>query len=493
MQAESKWQKVQGSRQPARACEGVAVALVFMALAACSAPPPAGREASPTNGPAENLADVRAIAKEAYIYGYPLVDNYRVLHATTVNRGGSGFKAPFNTIASRDRVATPDDTTVQTPNSDTPYSNLALDLRAEPVVLILPAIDQARYYSVQLIDLYTHNYSYLGTRATGNGGGAFLVAGPGWSGDKPKGITEVIRTETELAQAVYRTQLFNPADIGNVKTIQARYLVQPLSAFLGQPAPAAAAPIAFIDPLTIEQQRSSLDVFRIVNFVLQFCPTHPSETELMARFARIGVGRGQAFDAARLALEVRQAMEAGIKDAWEQFGVLKTRVDAKEVKSGEVFGTREFLKNNYLYRMAGVVLGIYGNSAVEAMYPAYMVDADGAKLDGAAGRYTLRFAPSQLPPVNAFWSLTMYELPSSLLTRNPLDRYLINSPMLPQLTKDQDGGLTLYIQHASPGKAREANWLPAPKGPFWMALRLYLPHAQAIDGTWKEPPLKRMR
>ena len=469
------------------------VAAIALAAACGSPRPPAESTAAPAVGAASaELDEMRAIAKEAYIYGYALVDNYRVLHATSVNRGGPAFKAPFNTIANRERVATPDDTTVQTPNSDTPYSNLALDLRAEPIVITLPAIEQRRYYSVQLIDLYTHNYAYLGTRTTGNGGGTFLVAGPSWTGEKPSGVTDVIRTETELAQAVFRTQLFDAADIGKVKAIQAGYLVQPLSAFLGRPAPAAAASIAFTDPLTVEQQRSSPDVFRILNFVLQFCPTHPSETELMARFERIGVGRGLTFDTARLAPDVRQAMEAGIKEAWEEFGALKARVDAREVKSGEVFGTRAFLKNNYLYRMAGVVLGIYGNSAEEAMYPAYMVDAGGAKLDGAAGRYTLRFAPGQLPPVNAFWSLTMYELPSSLLTRNPLNRYLINSPMLPHLAKDQDGGLTLYIQHESPGKSREANWLPAPKGPFWMALRLYLPQAQAIDGRWKEPPLARL-
>ena len=155
-----------------------------------------------------------------------------------------------------------------------------------------------------------------------------------------------------------------------------------------------------------------------------------------------------------------------------------------------MFGTREYLKNNYLYRMAAAVLGIYGNSKQEAMYPMYHVDADGQKLDGA-NRYTLRFAPGQLPPVNAFWSLTMYELPSSLLVANPLNRYLINSPMLPQFKKDADGGLTLLIQNESPGADKEANWLPAPKGPFWMAMRLYWPKAEAIEGKWKQPPVVR--
>jgi hypothetical protein len=158
------------------------------------------------------------------------------------------------------------------------------------------------------------------------------------------------------------------------------------------------------------------------------------------------------------------------------------------VKSGDMFGTREYLKNNYLNRMAGAVLGIYGNSKQEAMYPIYAVDAKQQKLDGSK-RYALRFAPGQLPPVNAFWSVTMYELPTSLLVANPINRYLINSPMLPSLKKDPDGGVTLLIQNESPGKDNEANWLPAPKGPFVMAMRLYWPKEEAIEGKWIAPPL----
>ena len=190
--------------------------------------------------------------------------------------------------------------------------------------------------------------------------------------------------------------------------------------------------------------------------------------------------------------DIREALEQGIADAWADFADLMKRVDAGEVTSGQLFGTRESLQNNYLYRMAGAVVGIYGNSKAEAMYPKYNVDADGQLLDGSH-RYMLRFAPGQLPPVNAFWSLTMYELPSSLLVANPLNRYLINSPMLPQLEKDPDGGLTLIIQNDSPGTDKEANWLPAPKEPFTMALRLYWPKDEALTGQWTAPPLQRMQ
>jgi hypothetical protein len=160
------------------------------------------------------------------------------------------------------------------------------------------------------------------------------------------------------------------------------------------------------------------------------------------------------------------------------------------VTSGDVFGTREYLKNNYLYRMGAAVMGIYGNAKLEAMYPVYGVDFDGKKLDGA-NRYTMRFAPGQLPPVNAFWSLTMYELPKSLLVANPINRYLLNSPMLPQLQRDADGGLTLLIQNESPGKDKEANWLPAPKGPFIMYMRLYWPKDEAVEGKWTAPKLRK--
>jgi len=171
---------------------------------------------------------------------------------------------------------------------------------------------------------------------------------------------------------------------------------------------------------------------------------------------------------------------------------VKAEMETGRVTSGDTFGTREYLKNNYLYRFAAAVIGIYGNSKQEAMYPLYRVDASGQTFDGSEHHYTLRFAPGQLPPVHAFWSLTMYELPSSLLSANPLDRYLINSSMLPNLARDADGGITLYIQHNSPGKAKEANWLPAPKGPFWVAMRLYWPKQEALDGSWKAPGIQRV-
>ena len=435
-------------------------------------------------------ADARAIAKEAYIYGFPMVDNYRVEHAYFVDRQSPEFKAPWNQITNIPRVFTPADTAVQTPNSDTPYSWLGVDLRAEPIVLTLPPIEKQRYFSVQLTDAYTFNFAYLGTRTTGNDGGSFAIAGPNWKGPLPKGVKKVIHSETELIIVVYRTQLFDPDDLANVKKVQASYKVEPLSAFLGTPAPKAAPIIDFIQPLTPEAQKTSLEFFNILNFVLQFCPTVPSEKALMARFAKIGVGGGMTFDPGKLSPEIKAAIEQGRADAWANFAGGVKLLDDGTLTSGDLFGTREAMKNNYLYRMLGTI-GIYGNSKQEALYPIYRIDSAGQKLSGAS-RYTMRFAPHQLPPVHAFWSLTMYELPASLLVANPINRYLINSPMLPQLERDADGGLTLLIQNESPGKDKEANWLPAPNGPFAMYMRLYYPEQAALDGKWKAPPLQQV-
>lgn len=437
-------------------------------------------------------AEARAIAKDAYIYGYPMVDGYRVQYTYMVDRQSPEFKAPWNQICNIARVFTPDDTAIVSPNSDTPYSMFGADLRAEPIVLTVPPIEKNRYFSIQLIDQYTFNFDYIGSRTTGNDGGSFLLAGPHWKGQTPKGIKQVFHCETDLAFCVYRTQLFAPGDLDNVKKIQSGYKVQPLSEFLGKPAPRAAPAIDFIKPLTPETQKTSIAFFNILDFILNFCPTQPSEQKLMARFARIGVGAGKNFDAGKLSPEIKTAIEQGITDAWAEFAAFKKEnFDTGKVTSGDVFGTRQYLKNNYLYRMTAGVVGLYGNSKQEAIYPFYFADSDKQPLVGT-NRYTVHFAASKLPPVNAFWSLTMYGLPQSLLVANPINRYLINSPMLPNLQRDPDGGLTLLIQNESPGKDKQANWLPAPKGPFVMAMRLYWPKQAALDGEWTAPPAKRV-
>jgi hypothetical protein len=436
--------------------------------------------------------DARAIAKDATIYGVPMLENYRIQYSYFVNRNDPDFKAPWNTLNNVARVFTPSDKAIQTPNSDTPYSQLGADLRAEPLVLTVSAVEKGRYYSLQFVDMYTYNFAYVGSRATGDDAGSFLLAGPRWKGEKPEGIKAVIRSETDFAFVLYRTQLFDPSDLEKVKKIQADYKVQTLSEFLGQPAPPAIPAINFPKPLTLDEQKSSLKFFSLLNFLLQFCPTHPTEEALVARFARLNIGARKVFDPNALSPEMRKAVANGMTDAWNAFADFKAKeVDTGKRTAADGFGTRAMLKNDYMARMASAVLGIYGNTKDEAMYPAYFRDASGQMLNGA-NRYVLLFKQGQLPPANSFWSLTMYELPSSLLYANSINRYLINSPMLGSLKRDPDGGYTIYIQNEMPEKDFEANWLPAPKGPFWTTLRLYWPKPEALSGEWKQPSLQRV-
>lgn len=462
------------------------VVAVFALLAACATEKT--EEKSTTPPPAAVTPEqARAIAKEAYIYGFPIVDNYRVMYSYYVDKEDPEYKGGWNEIHSTARVYGPEDKAVQTPNSDTPYSMLGADLRAEPLVLTVPPIEQDRYYSLQFIDGYTYNFAYVGSRTTGNGGGKYLLAGPDWNGDKPQGIDEVIRSDTELAGVIYRTQLFGPSDLDQVKKIQAGYQVAPLSVYLNQPPPPAAPPIDFLPPLTRDQQKSSPQFFEILSFALRFAPTLPDEKDLRDRFASIGIGPDGTFDADKLTPEMRTAIEGGMADAWQEFDTFKKeKLDTGQVTSGDITGNRQTLGTNYLYRMVAAVVGIYGNSKDEAIYIGAFNDSSGAPLTGA-NKYTYRFAKDQLPPVNAFWSLTMYEMPQSLLVANPINRYLINSPMLPSLVPNPDGSYTVYIQNESPGMDKEANWLPAPKGPFQMVLRLYWPKPDALNGTWKAP------
>lgn len=435
---------------------------------------------------------IRSTAKDAYLYGFPMVEGYKTLHAQALEQGGPNYKAPFNHIGNTAKVFTPKDTAIVTPNSDTPYSMMWMDLRAEPLVLTLPEIDPSRFYHVQLIDLFTHNFDYLGQRTTGSKGGHFLIAGPDWKGEPPAGIDKALRCETRIAYAVYRTQLFGPDDIGNVKRIQAGYKVQTLSAFLGAPAPAAAPPIAWPKP-ELPAMTTTAAIFRYMNFLLTFCPPHPSETQTLDRFAAVGIGAGKPFDETALAPDVRKAYEGGIADGVEAFDEFKrTKVDTRKVSTADMFGTREHLQNNYLYRYAAARMGIFGNSGEEAIYHGYFVDSSGAPLNAAQKRYSVTFAQGKLPPANAFWSMTMYDGKTQLLVDNPLDRYLINSPMLPQLKTDASGGVTLLVQHARPEGDAQANWLPAPDGPFFLVLRLYRPRPEAISGAWDVPPLMQL-
>jgi len=444
--------------------------------------------------PAPGIAEVKAIAEEGFIYGLPLVMNYGVMYEYIVDKNSGQWKAPFNTIYNEHRVFTYEDTAIPTPNSDTPYSLLWMDLRAEPMVISVPAVDKKRYYSVMLNDGSTYNYGYIGSRATGSDAGDYLVAGPKWKGDVPPGIRKVFQSGSDYSLAAFRTQLFNAADMPNVIKVQDGYKAQPLSAYLKQPAPPAAPDVTWPK---FDKDLVKTEFFEFLDTALQTIPAAPDEEAIRAKLASIGIGPGKKFAFKDLSLEHKAAILLGMKEGdgkvSEKAAAIGKSINGWSV--GSAFGDRDFYKGDWLLRAAAARAGIYGNDAVEAMYPMTKTLPDGKELDGAKGKYTLTFAKDQFPPVNAFWSVTMYDAKNQLLVKNPINRYLINSPMLSGMKKNKDGSLTLYIQKDSPGKDKESNWLPAPDGPIYLVMRLYWPKAEPPSilppgtGTWNPPAL----
>ncbi len=420
------------------------------------------------------------IAQEAFIYGYPIVDGYNVLYNYTLDKASGEYKAPFNQVGHNRNVATPDDRAVVSMNVDTPYSFAWLDLRAEPQVLTVPSFEEKRYVSVQLIDLYTYIVGYISPRTNGHGGGDFLVAGPDWRGEPPAGVKAVFHSPTQFVLALYRTQLLSPEDIDRVHALQNQYQVCGLSAYEGAPPPPA-LPFAEVRPIDVRRESESLEFFTILNAMLAYMPVLNDEIALRRSFSEIGLVPGAPFAAPDEA--TREALVEGMRQ-----GLQAMYGRAQTVRSSaEIFGSREQLGNDYLSRAVGTLLGIYGNAAEEYLGVGYQTDADGRPFDGNR-RYTIKFAADGLPPVGAFWSITAYNADKFLL-RNPIDRYVINSVMLPSLRRDADGGFTLYLQHESPGTEREANWLPVSADAFNLAFRTYQPGPAIMDGTWQAPPV----
>src|SRR5580765_5266267 len=442
--------------------------------------------------------EAKAIAEEGFIYGLPIVMNYAVMYEYSVDKGNAEYKAPFNQIKNEARVFTYKDTAIVTPNSDTPYSFLWMDLRAEPMVLTVPTVEKGRYYAVQLEDGNCFNYGYIGSRATGNEPGDYMVAGPDWKGETPAGIKKVFHSTTQFSIAGYRTQLFNPEDMPNVIKVQSGYKAQPLSAFLKQPAPPAAPAIDFPK---INSELAKTNFFDYLDFSLQFAPAGPEEIAIREKLARLGIGAGKTFDFNSLSPEQKAAVVEGMKagEAEVEDGVknIGTKINGWHIAS--IAGDRAFFNGDWLKRAEGAKAGIYGNDAVEAMYPLAIALPDGEPLDGSKHNYTLTFPDGQFPPVNAFWSVTMYDGKTQFLIKNPINRYLINSPMLPNMKKNADGSLTLYIQKDSPGKDKESNWLPAPNDLIYLVMRLYNPKTERPsilppgEGTWKPPGIVKTK
>ncbi len=443
------------------------------------------------------IRETKAIAEEAFIYGLPLVMYYTSTYELFVDTTSSQYKAPIGTLTNEARVFTPKDTAVITPNSDTPYSLMEVDLRAEPTVISVPAVPKPRYYSVQLTDANTFNYGYMGSRTTGTEAGDYMVVGPEWKGETPPGIRQVFHSTTPFSVIIFRTQLFNAEDLPNVVKIQSGYKVQPLSAYLNQPAPPKPAPINY---LKANAEIAKKEFWELLDFALQYAPPGPEEVEIRAKMASIGIGAGKQFDMKDLSLAHKAEVLLGMKsgnDAVEKYIATGGAV-INGWNVGSFFGDRAFYNGDWLKRAAAAKGGIFGNSAIEAMYPLTRVLPGGEAMDGSKHNYTLTFAKGETPPVNAFWSVTMYDGKSQFLIDNPINRYLINSPMLPAMKSNPDGSVTLYIQKDSPGKDNESNWLPAPDGTIYLVMRLYWPKENppsilpAGKGSWRPPAVVKV-
>ncbi|MFD2941330.1 DUF1254 domain-containing protein [Flavobacterium notoginsengisoli] len=450
----------------------------FLALTACKKDQ--SKEKQDISDKTPSADSITAIAKEAWIYGYPIFYNYKTIYANALDKKHAAY-AGFNKFKSFASSATPADTLVITINNDTPYSMAALDVSSEPVVLEVPKIENDRYYVMQFVDLYTFNYEYIGTRATGNNPGKYLIAGPDWKGETPQGINKVLHSETNLIFLVGRTQLRDPSDVANLKKIQAQYKIIPLHEFTKQAAP----PVKKYNlplPVWKESDYSSPEFINVLNSLLQYANEDSSEKELRARFAKIGIVPGVAFDSSKYPPETIKAIEKGIEEGKQE---LESNL-ASLKDFGNLFGTRAELKNNYLNRAVAAAAGIYGNTTIEAVYTGSTNDKDKQPLLGN-NKYILKFSKKDLPEAKYFWSITMYNLPKRFLVPNPINRYSIGNKTK-GLKFEPNGDLNIYLQSTSPGKDKESNWLPTPReGNFMFVTRIYGPQPDVINNVWKMP------
>jgi hypothetical protein len=445
--------------------------------------------------------EAKQIAKEAYVYGFPLVVNYKTMYNYTLNEKSHEYKAAFNEKSCEARVFTPNDKSIVTPNSDTPYCMFWLDIKNDPIVLSVPEIRDDRYYSFQFIDLYTHNFAYLGTLTSGDKAGKYLIAKQGWKGEKPEEISDILYSETDLFFVIVRTQLMNVKDLSNVQAIQDQYQIQELSSFLGK------------EPFKSEKIENYIEwndgdefsaaSLNYMNFMLNLTSPVATEIELRNKFAKLGIGTEKGFDIDSFDEETQNAIEEGVKEGLKEMTDFAASVSKDPLASAKIYGTRDFLTqsainnydadNFYLMRAVAAQLGLYGNSAQEATYPGYLMEAPGVPYDASKNNYTLTFQKNEFPPVKAFWSISMYDGKTQLFIDNELNRYLLTSNMLDDFTYNDDGSLTFYVQNEAPEDALKSNWLPAPDGPFYVIMRLYGPKEEALSGEWVNPPLVKVQ
>ena len=432
------------------------------------------------------------IAEEAYIFAYPMIEHYKMMFAMAMYEGSGAYTAPFNVMVNNAHLSGPKDTIIVRPNNDTFYSAVWLDLSDQPQILEVPEITDGRYYSFQIIDMFTHNIDYVGTRKTGFDRGAYLFAGPGWNGEVPDGISKVIRSEGNFLLALGRTQVYGPGDVGQAQEVMQGYRVRSLDAYNGLDVSAAVIhtpDLPPFDPVRVQNE----NFISYLNALMGEVDLHPGEKEMFDRFSKIGIAAGKSFDPETVDADILSAIREGIASAREKIVDESTRLG--ERKNGwqliaGVFGTREAMKDKYLTRAAAAYFGLWGNDLEEAFYPETTFDADNEVLDGSMHNYILHFSSEELPPVNAFWSLTMYKLPEQLLVENEMDRYKIGSDTQ-EMQFNSDGSLDIYIQKESPGLELETNWLPAHDGTFSLQARMYWPKEEALDPLYAPPPVRK--
>ena len=426
-------------------------------------------------------AEARKLTREAYVYAYPLIENYRTMFFYALDSSSSEYKGPFNTVVSLGRNTSGDG--VASPNNDTVASFAWLDLRNEPVVITVPKSDNGRYYSVTLVDLYTYNFATIGTRVNKNTkGGNYLISGPSWKKPTPGGITMTYQCETQFALAIFRSQLWGDDDLAALSAFQQGFEVRTLGDFLRKPIPNTIRPAQF--PGYVRARAEGIDFIGYLNFILQYCQPHASEAGLMTQLAKIGVGPGRPFDPRTIRPDILAAMNEGIQDAIAEVNLAMPKVR----NLYQLYGSRAVMKGNFFNRFLGAKLGLYAGDWEETLFIPVGTDAEGRQLNASNGaKYTLKFPAGQLPPANAFWSLTLYDGQSRSFFRNLYNRYSINSAIKPALVPDADGGFTIYLQHDSPGPGKDTNWLPAPNGPFYLTMRLYWPKPAALEGKWSMP------
>jgi len=443
---------------------------------------------------ASTIDELRDIARDAYVFGLPLV--YTTLQAdvmTNVARPERG-RAPFNQFDHHREFPDAKNNKIVGMNLDTLYSFANLDLTAEPVVLVVPPMAGKRWWIMQIIDAWNDVPAAPGSRTHGDKGGTFAIVGPNFNGKLPAGL-EQVRCDTSICMLGGRFFTSGPNDYTAVHRIQDQCRLIPLSQWKGAdtryapPAEAAVKPgVDAKTPVPVQVFKLSAEQYfgRLCELMVNN-PPRAADAPIMTRLTKLGIEPGATFKMNAFDATARKAIEEGVTAGQQA-------IRDEESKMGEMINGWQVARDlgrygtKYAYRAAWTFFAVGGNVVEDAIYPFGLVDADGKRFDGSK-KYVLRFAKDQIPPVEAFWSLTLYDN-DSYLVDNPLNRYALGDRSNCKL--DADGSLTLYIQYESPGADKESNWLPAPReGPFKLALRLYIPKKKVADGTWKPPAVQR--